>query len=366
MRGIEKQQTSMFSYVSQENRIPQHHPMRKLREMIDPILKSMSPQFTRMYADLGRPSIPPEYLLRASLVQILYTIRSERLLMEELDYNLLFRWFVGLSMDDVVWDHSVFSKNRDRLFEADIAIKFLHHVIAVAREHDLLSDEHFTVDGTLIEAWAGQKSFVEKDTPKDQGKRTDDPGNPTVDFHGEKRSNDTHQSTTDPEARLYRKGKGKESKLSFMGHVVMDNRHGLVVSTSYTEATGTSERSAAIAMMKRVKGKRTCRLTLGADKNYDTNDCVSKMREMNITLHAAQNTKRRGGSAIDERTTRHVGYEISQWKRKIVEEIYGWIKTIGPMRKVRYKGLKRGGWLFTFTNAAYNLIRIRNIIGATG
>ncbi len=364
MRGIENKENSMFSYVSQEDRIPRDHPMRKLREMIDPILKKMSPQLNRMYAEVGRPSIPPEYLLRASLVQILYTIRSERLLMEELDYNLLFRWFVGLSMDDAVWDHSVFSKNRDRLLEADIAIKFLHHVLALAREHQLLSDEHFTVDGTLIEAWAGQKSFVKKDTHEPQ--KTDDPGNPTVDFHGEERTNDTHQSRTDPEARLYRKGKGKESKLSFMGHVVMDNRHGLVVSTSYTEAMGKAERTAAATMMKKLKGKQKRRLTVGADKHYDTEDFVDEMRGMNITLHAAQNTKRRGGSAIDERTTRHVGYQLSQWKRKAVEEIFGWLKTIGLMRKINYKGLKRGGWIFTFTTAVYNLIRIRNIIGATG
>lgn len=364
MRGTENKQSTMFSYLSQEDRVPQNHPMRKLREMVDPILKAMSSQFNRMYADgVGRPSIPPEYLLRASLVQILYTIRSERLLMEELDYNLMFRWFVGLSMDDEVWDHSVFSKNRDRLLEADIAIKFLNQVLALARRQDLLSDEHFTIDGTLIEAWAGQKSFVKRDNPQPENR--DDPGNPTVDFHGEKRTNDTHQSTTDPEARLYKKGKGKESRLSFMGHVIMDNRHGLVVSTSYTEATGTAERSTATQMMKKVKGKQKCRLTVGADKNYDTSDCVSEMRAMNITLHAAQNTKRPGGSAIDGRTTRHAGYQVSQWKRKLVEEIFGWIKTIGLMRKIRHKGVDRGGWMFTFTNAVYNLVRIRNIIGAT-
>ena len=364
MRGIENKQRSIFSYVSQEDRIPQNHPMRKLREMIDPILEKMSPQFNKMYADLGRPSIPPEYLLRASLVQILYTIRSERLLMEELDYNLLFRWFVGLLMDDDVWDHSVFSKNRDRLLEADVAVKFLHHVLALAREHQLLSDEHFTVDGTLIEAWASQKSFVQKDTPSSH--KSDDPGNPAVDFHGEKRTNETHQSTTDPEARLYRKSRGKESKLSFMGHVVMDNRHGLVVSTSYTQAMGKAERTAAARMMKKLKGKRKCRLTLGADKNYDTKELLSQMKRMKITLHAAQNTKRRGGSAIDERTTRHAGYQLSQWKRKMVEEVFGWTKTIGLMRKIKYKGLKLGGWMFTFTNAVYDLIRIRNIITATG
>lgn len=365
MRGIENKQTTMFSYLSQEDRIPRNHPMRKLKEMIDPLLMKMSPEFNAMYSDVGRSSIPPEYLLRASLVQVLYTIRSERLLMEQLEYNLMFRWFVGLSMDDAVWDNSVFSKNRDRLLEADIATKFLKEVLDLARSHQLLSDEHFTVDGTLIEAWAGQKSFVKKDMPTPP-KATDDPGNPTVNFRGEQRTNQTHQSTTDPESRLYRKGQGKEAKLSFMGHVVMDNRHGLVVSTSYTEATGTAERTAAAEMMKEVKRKRKSRLTLGADKNYDTKEFLVEMRSMNVTLHASQNTNRRGGSAIDERTTRHAGYWISQWKRKAVEEIFGWAKTIGLMRKNRFKGVLQGGWMFTFTTVAYDLIRIRNIIGSTG
>jgi transposase len=364
MRGIENKQDKLFSYVSQENRIPQNHPMRELRKLIDPILEKMSPQFEKMYADTGRPSIPPEYLLRASLVQIFYTIRSERLLMEQLDYNLLFRWFVGLSMDDAVWDHSVFSKNRDRLLEADIAEQFLRHVVALAREQHLLSDEHFTVDGTLIEAWAGQKSFVKKGSTPSRP-TDDDPGNPTVDFHGEKRTNDTHQSTTDPEARLYKKAKGQESKLSYLGHVVMDNRHGLVVRSSYTQATGTAERSAGKRMMKKVKQRRKGRVTLGGDKNYDTAEFVQDMRDLNITPHVAQNTKRRGGSAVDERTTRHPGYDISQRKRKLVEEIFGWLKTIGLMRKTRHKGVERGGWMFTFTNAIYNLVRMKNILAAT-
>lgn len=365
MRGTENKQDKLFSYVSQENRIPQGHPLRKLRELMDPILQKMSPQFDQMYANEGRPSIPPEYLLRASLVQVLYSIRSERLLMEELDYNLLFRWFVGLSMDDAVWDHSVFSKNRERLMGADIAKEFLQHVVALARGHALLSDEHFTVDGTMIEAWAGHKSFAKKDAPPPRTKG-DDRGNPAIDFHGEKRTNDTHQSTTDPEARLYKKGTGRESKLSFLGHVVMDNRHGIVVGTSYTQANGTAERTAGLTMMKEVKGKRKSRLTLGADKNYDTAEFVQQMRDLNITPHAAQNTKRRGGSALDDRTTRHPGYEISQRKRKLVEEIFGWLKTTGPLRKIRYKGVELGEWMFTFSNAVYNLIRIRNIIGATG
>jgi transposase len=365
MRGTENKQDKLFSYVSQEDRVPQDHPMRKLRALIDPILQKMSPQFEKMYAETGRPSIPPEYLLRASLVQVLYTIRSERLLMEELDYNLLVRWFVGLSMDDVVWDHSVFSKNRNRLLDADIAQQFLQHVVGLAREQNLLSDEHFTVDGTLIEAWAGQKSFVKKGTPPAHA-NDDDPGNPTIDFHGEQRTNDTHQSTTDPEARLYKKAKGQESKLSFLGHVVMDNRHGLVVRSSYTQANGTAERDAGKTMMKKVKGKRKRRLTVGLDKHYDTAGFVEDMRNLNITPHAAQNIKRRGGSALDERTIRHPGYAISQRKRKLVEEVFGWLKTIGLMRKIKYKGVELGGWMFAFSNAVYNLIRIRNIIGATG
>jgi IS5 family transposase len=297
-------------------------------------------------------------------VQILYTIRSERLLMEQLDYNLLFRWFVGLSMDDEVWDHSVFSKNRDRLLEGDIATKFLEMVLVHARERELLSDEHFTVDGTLIEAWAGQKSFQTKATPSSPDQNGQGgPRNPTVDFHGEKRVNETHQSTTDPEARLYRKGRGKEAKLSFMGHVVIDNRHGLVVSTSYTQATGKAEREAALGMIKNVKGKRRKQITLGADKSYDTHDFVQGMRKLNVTPHVAQNDTNRA-SAIDERTTRHPGYAISQWKRKIVEEVFGWLKTIGLMRKTRHKGEERGGWMFTFTNCLYNLIRMRNLIEA--
>jgi len=358
MRGIQDKQSALFSYVSQEDRIPQDHPLRKLRQMVDVIVESLSGRFTELYSDTGRPSIPPEYLLRAMLVQVLYTIRSERLLMEQLHYNLLFRWFVGLSMDDAVWDHSVFSKNRDRLLDGDIATEFLSKVLDLARSRQLLSDDHFTVDGTLIEAWAGQKSFQKKG--KRTGAQSDDPSNPTVDFHGQKRTNDTHQSTTDPEARLYRKGLGKESKLSFMGHVVIDNRHGLVVSTRYTQATGRAEREAAEVMVKKVKRRRRSRLTLAADKGYDTDDFIRRMRNLSVTPHVAQNRSNRS-SAIDERTTRHRGYAISQRKRKIVEQIFGWLKTIGLMRKTHHKGVDRGGWMFTFANAVYNLIRIRNI-----
>lgn len=367
MRGIQDKQNALFSYVSQEDRIPQDHPLRKIRGLVNPMLEEMSHQFDKLYADCGRPSIPPEQLLMSLLVQIFYSIRSERLLMEELNYNLLFRWFVGLSMDDEVWDHSVFTKNRDRLLDGDIAQAFLNKVLSLARKRQLLSDEHFTVDGTLVEAWAGQKSFKEKGKGASSSE-SDDPGNPTINFHGEKRTNDTHQSTTDPEARLYRKGRGKEAKLSFMGHVVMDNRHGLAVSVRYTQATGTAEREAAKEMIAkdiRKKRREDRRITLGADKSYDTEDFVNELQGINVTPHVAQNNKRRS-SAIDKRTTRHVGYSISQRKRKLVEEIFGWVKTIALMRKTRHKGTARGGWMFTLAMAAYDLIRIRNIAAATG
>jgi len=359
MRGPEDNQDTFYSYVSQEERIPKDHPLRKLRQMVDPILASMSKDFDKMYADRGRPSIPPEYLLRALLVQILYTIRSERLLMEQLNYNLLFRWFVGLKMDDTVWDASVFSKNRDRLLEGDIATLFLKKVVALAREKRLLSDEHFTVDGTLIEAWASLKSFQPKGSGS-PGENSDDPGNPTVNFHGQQRKNDTHESTTDPESKLYRKGNGKEAKLSFMGHALMDNKHGLVVSTEYTQATGTAEREAGLNMIKKVAKKAAGSVTLGADKSYDASGFVEDLRQLNVVPHVAQNDKARA-SAIDNRTTRHPGYAVSMRKRKLIEEAFGWLKTIGLMRKTRHKGLERGGWMFTFANALYDLVRIRTL-----
>jgi transposase len=362
MRGIEENQGIFFSYVSQEDRIPADHPLRKIREMVDPILGKMSKQFNELYTDTGRPSIPPEYLLRALLIQILYTIRSERLLMEQLDYNLLFRWFVGLSMDDKVWDHSVFSKNRDRLLEGNIANEFLRRVLDLARERSLLSDEHFSVDGTLIEAWASLKSFQQKGT---RSPRSGDPGNSTVDFHGEKRTNETHESTTDPQARLYRKGLGKEAKLSFMGHVVVDNRHGLVISTQYTEASGRAEPEAALGMLKGLAHHlKRSRMTLGADKGFDRCEFVEQLRRMNILPHVAQKSERNRSGIIDGRSTRHRGYLISQRKRKIIEEVFGWLKTIGLMRKTRHKGTARGGWMFTFTNAVYNLVRMKNLAPA--
>lgn len=349
----------MFSSVTPEERVPRDHPLRAIREMTDQILKQMSVEFDAMYSRRGRPSIPPEKLLRALLLQVLYTVRSERQLMEQLDYNLLFRWFVGLNMDDAVWDPTVYTKNRQRLLEADVAKKFFRLVVEEAQGRDLVSEEHFTVDGTLLEACASLKSFkkVDQEVPP-----PDDPGNPTVDFHGEQRRNDTHASTTDPDALLARKGKGKEAKLSFSGHVLMENRNGLVVNAAVCSATGTAEREAALAMIDQLLDRR--RVTLGADKNYDTKDFVRDLRDRNVTPHVARNQNARRSSAIDGRTTRHAGYQISQRKRKRVEEIFGWLKIIGGVRKQRHRGLPKVGWMFTFAAAAYNLVRIRNLTTA--
>jgi transposase len=348
----------MFSYVAPEQRVPSDHPLRKIREITDEILKSMSGIFGRMYSRIGRPSIPPEQLLRALLLQVLYTVRSERMLMEQLDYNLLFRWFVGLNLDDAVWDVTVFTKNRDRLLQGDIAKEFFHRVVEQARSLDLMSDEHFTVDGTLLEACASLKSFQRIEDKDQDPKAGDDPGNPTVDFHGEKRSNETHESTTDPDSMLARKGSGKEAKLSYSGHVLMENRNGLVVDAAVLPATGTAEREAALMMMEWIPGDHP--ITIGADKAYDTKAFVNETRALNATPHVAQNNKGRK-SAIDERTTRHPGYAVSQQKRKRVEEIFGWIKTVGGMRKLRHRGWQVVDWMFTFTAAAYNLVRLRNL-----
>lgn len=359
MRGDDRQQGAMFSYVSLEQRVPENHPLRPIRAMVDQALTELSEAFEALYSRVGRPSIPPEKLLRALLLQVLYTVRSERMLMEQLDYNLLFRWFVGLGMDDAVWVPTVFSKNRDRLLEGDIAKEFFARVLAQAKKRHLLSAEHFTVDGSLIEAWAGQKSFKTKEAMGDPP--PDDSGNPTVDFHGEKRSNVTHQSTTDPEARLFRKGKGREAKLSYMGHVLMENRNGLVVDAELTQATGKAEREAAVNLLEQVPGSGS--VTVGADKAYDTQDFVAQARALDVTPHVAQNTSGRK-SAIDGRTTRHAGYAISQRCRKRVEEIFGWMKTIGLMRKTRHKGMDRVGWMFVFAATAYNLVRMRNLAQA--
>jgi len=361
MRGPDEKQDWMFSYISAEKRVPQDHPLRSVRTMVDIMLKELSPLFESLYAQVGRPSVAPEKLLRALLLQVLYTVRSERLLMEQLNYNLLFRWFVGLSMDDPIWDPTVFSKNRDRLLEGDVARAFFERVLCHARAQGLLSDEHFTVDGTLIEAWAGQKSFKKKGS--DDSKPTDDPGNPTTDFKGEKRTNETHQSTTDPDARLYKKGRGRESKLCYQGHATMENRNGLAVNGRVTRATGYAEREAALEMIEEVPGKH--RITVGGDKAYDTKEFVRRLRLRNATPHVAQNTVGRP-SAIDARTTQHPGYQVSQKKRKCVEEIFGWLKTVGMLRKTRHRGLDRVEWMFNFGLAAYNLVRMRNMMKATG
>jgi len=354
MRGDDEQQAAMFSYLSPEARVPQDHPLRAIRALMDEVLIALSSRFETMYSRVGRPSIPPEQLLRAQLLQVLYTIRSERQLMEQLEYNLLFRWFVGLNLDDAVWAPTVFTKNRERLLDGEIATAVLERVVDQARRRGLLSGEHFTVDGTLLEAWASLKSFQRKDAPP--AAPPEDPGNPTVDFHGERRSNATHVSTTDPDARLARKGPGREAKLSYAGHVVMDNRHGLVVNAQATQATGTAERETAVELTTALPEG----VTLGADKGYDTRAFVEALRSLGVTPHVAQNTSNRS-SAIDGRTTRHPGYVVSQQKRKLVEEIFGWLKTVGLMRKLRHRGVRRVDWLFTFATAVYNLVRIRNL-----
>jgi len=361
MRGEDRHQDTLFSYVSPEARIPKDHPLRPIRSITDAVLRRMSGDFERIYSPIGRPSIPPEKLLRALVLQALYTIRSERMLMEQLEYNLLFRWFVGLNIDERVWQVTVFSKNRERFIDGEIGTLFFEQVVAEARACGLLSDEHFTVDGTLIEAWASQKSFKLKESSSSDSSEPPEAGgkNPSVSFRGENRSNDTHQSTTDPEARLYRKSKGQEAKLGYLGHVVTENRNGLVVGCELTQATGRAEREAAVALMDEVP--RNTSATLGADKGYDTKDFVEEMRKAGVTPHVAQNTSNRS-SAIDGRTTRHPGYLVSQRLRKKVEEIFGWLKTIGTMRQTRHRGRRRVGFMFTLAAAAYDLVRIRNLM----
>jgi transposase len=344
MRGDDQQlQTGMFSYVALEDRIPADHPLRGVRALVDAVLTEMSKDFDGLYSQLGRPSIAPERLLRALLLQVFYSVRSERLLMEQLNYNLLFRWFVGLEIDDAVWSHAVFSKNRDRLLNQDLAQKFFAHVKEQAA--GLMSDEHFTVDGTLIEAWAGQKSF----------RRKDDGGSGSGgDFRGESRRNQTHASRTDPESRLYKKSTGQESKLSYLGHTLVENRNGLIAAAMTTQADGRAERDAALLMLYELTRKRSGRITTGADKAYDTRDFVDTVRELGVTPHVA----RRQHGAIDERTSRHPGYAISLSKRWLVEKPFGWLKQIGPLKKVKLRGLAKVDWLFVFSCAAFNLIRI--------
>ena len=356
MRGDDQQQNHVFSYLSPEMRVRKDHPLRAIRAMVDEVLTQLSRRFDTMYARVGRPSIAPEKLLRAQLLQMLYSIRSERLLMEEMDYNLLFRWFVGLNADDDVWDATVFTKNRDRLLEADIAKEFLAWVVEQARAKGLTSDEHFTVDGTLLEAWASAKSFQPKD-----GKQSppDDPGNATVNFRGERRSNETHESKTDPEAQLARKSAGKESKLSYSGNLLVENHNGLIVDAEVFQANGTAERDAALVMLEQIPGTQP--VTVGGDKGFDTRGFVGECRNLGVTPQVAQNHARAGGSAIDGRTTRHPGYAISQRKRKRIEECFGWLKTIALMRKVRHPGVCKVDWIFTFACAAYNLVRMRNL-----
>ena len=364
MRGEDQQSESFFSYVRLEARIPADHPLRAIRELVDAALRELSRSFDRLYAREGRPSIPPERLLRALLLQAFYTVRSERQLMEQLNYNLSFRWFVGLSADDPVWDATVFCKNRDRLLDGDIAAKFFASVLNLPQVRKLLSSEHFSVDGTLIEAWASMKSFVPKDgskPPSGKGRSGDGGRNAERNFHGEKRKNDTHSSTTDPDARLFRKGAGKEAKLCHMGHLMTENRNGLIVDARLTEANGTAERATALDM---IEDNARPGSTVGGAKNYDTADFVAGCRERGCTPHISQNdTNRR--SAIDARTTRHHGYRISTIKRKRIEEPFGWMKTVGGLRKTRHCGRNLVQWFFVLTAAAYNLIRIPKILAAT-
>jgi transposase len=358
MRGADEQSGSMFSYVSLEERVPQDHPLRAIRRITDRALERLSPRFGTLYINFGRPSIPPEKLLRALLLQALYTIRSERQLMEQIDYNLLFRWFVGLGMDDAVWAPTTFTKNRDRLLAGDIAAAFFDAVLIHADSVRLLSDEHFTVDGTLLHAWASQKSF----RPRDEDPPAPGGGNPTVNFHGQRRSNATHQSITDPDARLYKKARGREAHLGYLGHVLMEHRSGLIVKAMVTPADGHGERMAAMVMVEGVPGRH--RITVAADKGYDTGDLVAGLRAMDVTPHVAQHTTGRR-SAIDARTTRHPGYAVSQQKRKLVEQGFGWMKTIGGLRKLRHRGGPLVEWIFTFTAAAYNIVRLRRLLDAT-
>ena len=352
MRGDERIQDGMFSYVSLEQRVPADHPLRGVRKLTDAVLRSLSPEFDALYAESGRPSIAPEYILRALLLQVFFSIRSERLLVEQIDYNLLFRWFVGLGMDDAVWNHAVFSKNRDRLLTSDVAQRFFAEVNQQAKK--FMSDEHFTVDGTLIQAWASQKSFRSKDG-------SDDGDGGGANFHGQKRSNRTHASTTDPDARLYKKSYGKESKLSYLGHALVENRNGLIAAAMVTHADGYAERDAALLMLAEKQQGRARRITVGADKAYDSEDFVRTVRELNVTPHITKNDKNRS-SNLDRRTTRQPGYAISLSRRWLIEKGFGWLKQTGPLRQVKLRGLEKVDWLFVFSCAAHNLTRLPRLL----
>jgi transposase len=361
MRGADDKQSSMFSVVSPEKRVRGDHPLRPIKVMVEAILRDLWATFDAMYSSVGRPSIPPERLLKSQVLMALYSVRSDRHFCEQLDYNLLFRWFLDMNVDEPTFDASSFSHNRDRLLEHDVARKFFSAVIDQARAASLMSSDHFTVDGTLIDAWASTKSFrPKKEKPSDRDP-PDDPGNPTIDFRGEKRSNATHQSTTDPEARLARKGSGKESKLSYSAHALMENRNGLLVDFRVDEANGFAERTNALRMLDDNASSER-RVTVAGDKGYDTKDFVADCRSINVTPHVAQTTDTRRSSAIDARTTRHPGYLVSQKKRKLVEEIFGWMKTVGNFRRTRFKGQRRTQFAAHFVGAAYNLLRISRIL----
>jgi transposase len=350
MRGDERIQDGMFSYVSLEQRVPHDHPLRAVRKLTDTVLRTLSPEFDALYADSGRPSIAPEYIRRALLLQVFYAVRPERLLVEQVDYNLLFRWFVGLGMDDAIWNHAVFSKNRDRLLNSAEAQQFFTEVNRQAKR--FMSDEHFTVDGTLIQAWASQKSFRAKDS-SDDGDGTN--------FHGQSRSNETHESTIDADAWLYKKSYGQESKLSYLGHALVENRNGLIAVAMVTQADGYAERDAVLLMLKEKQEGRSRRITVGADKAYDTKDFVSTVRELNVTPHVTKKDKGRR-SNLDGTTTRQPGYAVSLCRRWLVEKGFGWLKQTGPLRQVKLRGLEKVDWLFVFRCAAHNLIRLPRLM----
>ncbi len=356
MRGFEEKSDALFVYVSPETFVPTDHPLRPIRKMVDEALVNMSPVFSQMYSHTGRPSIPPERLLKAMLLQVLYSIPSNVKLVEQIHFSLLFRWFLGMGLDESVWDNSSFTTNQERLIETDVAVRFLAEVLEQAKRNKLLSKDHFSVDGTLIQAWASIKSFK----PYDDDRKPPVGKNPTRDFQGNKISNETHTSTTDPESRLYRKGLNHEPKLSFAGHLLTENRHGLVLSSKITIADGFAERETAKALIaKNAAGNR--RKTVAADRNYDTHNFVKTMRGLKVTPHVTQNHKKKGGSSIDGRTTRHDGYEVSQKFRKRIEEVFGWLKTVGMFRKTRYRGVAKIDWHFTLAVTAYNLVRMRNL-----